>query len=83
MNIHEAKAKLSHYLKMVQDGATVIICKRDVPIAELRPPKPMKKRELGHARKMYPNFTWDSSALLEPMSEEEWKLWEGPLVSEE
>lgn len=33
VNIHEAKAHLSEYLER---GETVVICRRNVPIAELR-----------------------------------------------
>ena len=37
INIHEAKAKLSEYLDAVAKGERVLICKRNHPIAELRP----------------------------------------------
>jgi len=37
LNVHEAKTHLSHYLSCVQEGEKVILCKRNVPIAELRP----------------------------------------------
>ncbi len=37
INIHEAKAKLSEYLAAVENGETVIVCRRNVPIAEIRP----------------------------------------------
>ena len=36
INIHEAKAKLSEYLDAVANGETVVICKRNRPVAELR-----------------------------------------------
>lgn len=36
VNIHEAKAKLSEYLDAVAGGETVVICKRNRPVAELR-----------------------------------------------
>ena len=36
INIHEAKAKLSEYLDAVASGETVVICKRNRPVAELR-----------------------------------------------
>ena len=36
INIHEAKAKLSEYLDAVAGGETVVICKRNRPVAELR-----------------------------------------------
>ena len=37
VNVAEAKARLSSCLDRVQQGETVIICRRNVPIAELRP----------------------------------------------
>jgi prevent-host-death family protein len=37
INIHEAKANLSRYLKRLKQGETVVICHRNVPVAELRP----------------------------------------------
>jgi antitoxin (DNA-binding transcriptional repressor) of toxin-antitoxin stability system len=36
VNIHEAKANLSKYLDAVAAGDTVVICNRNVPVAELR-----------------------------------------------
>jgi prevent-host-death family protein len=37
VNVHEAKANLSRYLEAVERGETVIICNRNVAVAELRP----------------------------------------------
>jgi prevent-host-death family protein len=37
LNIHEAKTHLSKYLDRVAHGETIILCKRNVPIAEIRP----------------------------------------------
>ena len=37
VNIHEAKTHFSKYVKKAQRGQTVILCRRNVPIAELRP----------------------------------------------
>jgi len=37
VNVHEAKAGLSALLDLVEKGQTVLICKRNVPAAELRP----------------------------------------------
>lgn len=37
INVHEAKARLSAYLNRVEAGETVVICRRNRPIAELRP----------------------------------------------
>ena len=36
-NIAEVKAHLSQYLESVERGETVILCRRNVPIAEIRP----------------------------------------------
>lgn len=37
INIHEAKAKLSEYLAAVEQGETIVVCRRNLPIAEIRP----------------------------------------------
>ncbi len=36
INLHEAKANLSRYLTMVEEGETILVCRRNVPVAELR-----------------------------------------------
>ena len=36
VNVHEVKAKLSEYLARVEAGEVVRICRRNVPVAELR-----------------------------------------------
>lgn len=54
VNIAEAKAGLSGYLTRVAQGETIILCRRNVPIAEIRPipPRPRKKRPVGIDRGM-------------------------------
>ncbi len=49
VNIHEAKTHLSRYLQRVAEGESVIICKRNIPVAELRPiaQRPKKLRPVG------------------------------------
>jgi len=49
LNIHEAKTHLSRYLPRVEAGETIILCKRNVPIAEIKPigKRRTKPRELG------------------------------------
>jgi antitoxin (DNA-binding transcriptional repressor) of toxin-antitoxin stability system len=39
INISEAKAYLSKYLAMLKQGETILLCKRNVPVAEIRPIK--------------------------------------------
>ncbi len=52
LNIHEAKTHLSRYLERVRKGETIILCKRNTPIAEIRPlpAARTKKRPIGLAR---------------------------------
>ncbi len=37
VNTAEVKARLSHYLERVEGGETIVLCRRNVPIAEIRP----------------------------------------------
>jgi antitoxin (DNA-binding transcriptional repressor) of toxin-antitoxin stability system len=36
LNIHEAKTHLSRYLERLQQGEVIQLCRRNVPIAEIR-----------------------------------------------
>ncbi len=53
-NIADAKARLSTYLEKVEQGETVVLCRRNVPIAEIRalPKPPAKERPVGIDRGM-------------------------------
>lgn len=53
-NLTDIKTHLSRYLDRVEKGETVIICRRNVPIAEIRPvPRPpVKLRPVGIDRGM-------------------------------
>ena len=37
LNIHEAKTQLSRYITRIMNGEVIILCKRNKPIAEIRP----------------------------------------------
>ncbi len=52
INTHEAKVHLSRYLDLVASGETVVICRRNVPMAELRAivPRRERARPIGLAR---------------------------------
>ena len=54
LNIHEIKTQFSKYIEMVEAGDTVIVCKRNVPVAEIRPLEKKKRRKpiFGSARGM-------------------------------
>lgn len=71
MNINEAKSHLSSALAKVAKGETIVLCKRNKPVAEIRPVKePLKKkRPIGLAAKEYPAFTIDKS-FFEPLPDE-------------
>ncbi len=75
VNVHEAKTNLSKLLKRVEAGETVLICNRNLVVAELRAPygteaeKPIPKRPppglLKHMVLYEAPDAWD------PMTEEE------------
>jgi antitoxin (DNA-binding transcriptional repressor) of toxin-antitoxin stability system len=52
INIHEAKTHLSKYLARLGRGEVIVICKRNVPVAEIRrlPAVRTGKRPVGLAR---------------------------------
>jgi prevent-host-death family protein len=61
VNVHEAKAHLSEYLAQVEAGETVVICRRNKPIAEIKPIAQARKapRPIGLAEgsvKILPEF---------------------------
>lgn len=75
INVHDAKAHLSEYLARVEAGETVIISRRNRPIAKLVPVGPdgtgKKRRPIGLAKgliEIHPSF-------FDPMSEEELAQW--------
>jgi len=75
INAHEAKAHLSEYLARVEAGETVIIARRNEPVAKLVPVGPeetgKKRRPIGLAKgliEIHPSF-------FDPMSEEELAQW--------
>lgn len=51
VNLNEVKAQLSKYVELVEAGETVVICKRNIPVAEIRPiHKPKRQKPvLGSA----------------------------------
>ena len=36
LNIHEAKTHLSRHLARLEEGEVIVLCRRNVPIAEIR-----------------------------------------------
>jgi len=61
LNIHQAKTHLSRYLARLKPGEVIQLCKRNVPIAEIRPlpAASHKPRPLGLAKgkvQLHPGF---------------------------
>lgn len=54
LNIADAKTHLSRHLERVEQGETIILCRRNVPIAEIHPlpQPPSKPRPVGIDRGM-------------------------------
>jgi antitoxin (DNA-binding transcriptional repressor) of toxin-antitoxin stability system len=53
LNVHEAKTHLSEYLTRIEAGETIVLCRRNVPIAEIRPltrAEPPPRPEIGFAK---------------------------------
>ncbi len=52
LNVHEAKTHLSRYLARLGGGELILLCKRNVPIAEIRPVRQPRteRRPVGLAK---------------------------------
>lgn len=76
VNVHEAKTNLSKLLKQVEAGETVLICNRNLVVAELRAPynpdKPaepkIKRPPPGMLKHM---VLYEAPDAWDPMTEEE------------
>ena len=55
INVHEAKTHLSRYLESVEKGETILLCRRNLPIAEIRPlaKQGHKPRVIGLAKGLF------------------------------
>lgn len=74
VNIGEAKARLSHYLETVEKGEIVVLCRRNIPIAEIRPipQAPKELRPVGIDRGMT-----IPASFFEPLPEDLLRAFEG------
>jgi antitoxin (DNA-binding transcriptional repressor) of toxin-antitoxin stability system len=74
-NIHAVKTHLSRYLARVAAGDTVVICNRNVPVAEIRPVAARRttRRPVGLARGRFEV----PPAFFEPLAEADLDRWEG------
>jgi len=55
LNVHQAKTHLSKYLDRAAQGETILLCKRNTPVAEIRAVAPLRKtkRPIGLARNKF------------------------------
>ena len=44
VNIADAKANLSSYVERVEAGETIVLCRRNVPVAEIRPLRKVRQK---------------------------------------
>ena len=74
INVADAKAHLSQYLRRVKAGETIVICERNVPIAEIRPlvSRP-RERSL---RPVYPDWEIPDS-FFDPLPDDLFDAFEG------
>ena len=80
-SVQEAKTQLSRYLDMVEEGETVVICRHNKPIAELRRIEP---EVLGPptAGLLQGQIQWEPGTF-DPMTDEELAEFDGPVLSRE
>jgi antitoxin (DNA-binding transcriptional repressor) of toxin-antitoxin stability system len=74
LNIHEAKTHLSKYLARLKTGESILLCRRNIPIAEIRPlpSEPKVRRPIGLAKGCFEI----PPELYEPLPEETLRAWE-------
>jgi antitoxin (DNA-binding transcriptional repressor) of toxin-antitoxin stability system len=77
VNVFEVKAKLSEYLDRALNGERIVICRHNMPVAELRAVETARTepRPMGPLPGR-PVFDIPSS-FFEPLTDEELDLWEG------
>ena len=75
INIHDAKTHLSRYLAALQPGETIVICRRNQPIAEIHPvqPRSTQPRPVGLAKGQF----IVPSTFFDPLPEELEQAFEG------
>jgi antitoxin (DNA-binding transcriptional repressor) of toxin-antitoxin stability system len=55
LNVHEAKTHLSRYLDKVAEGESILLCRRNIPVAEIRPlpNRQRAQRPIGLAKGLF------------------------------
>ena len=75
LNVHQAKTHLSKYLDRLLEGETILLCKRNSPVAEIRavPQVRKTKRPIGLAK----NKVKIAKSFFKPLPEEMLDAFEG------
>lgn len=75
LNIHQAKTHLSRYLSELREGDTIILCRRNEPVAEIRPlpARQRQPRPIGLGK----GTVEVTESFFEPLPEELLDLFEG------
>ena len=75
LNVHEAKTHLSRYLARLAEGELILLCKRNVPVAEIRPVRQPRteRRPVGLAKGQFEV----PAAFFEPLPEDLIEAFEG------
>ena len=82
LNMHEAKTHLSRYVAQLQEGESILLCRRNEPVAEIRalPRARTERRPFGLARGQ---FTVPDS-FFDPLPDDILEAFEkGPVFPEE
>jgi antitoxin (DNA-binding transcriptional repressor) of toxin-antitoxin stability system len=77
VNIHDAKTNFSRYLSQVQAGEVILICNRNIPIAEIRAVTTAKHKPRPFG--IYDGQGYIADDAFDPMTDEEVALWEKPI----
>ena len=81
VNIHEAKAHFSDCLRRVREGERVVVCERNVPVAEIvpfRPDQAKRPRIVGFLDSFGVDAPPEAFA---PMTDEELGDWDLPVLA--
>lgn len=75
LNIHEAKTHLSRYLARIEAGEVILLCRRNVPVAEIRalPQAARGPRPIGLGKERFEV----PESFFEPLPETELRAFEG------
>lgn len=75
LNVQEAKTHLSRYLDRVEEGETLILCRRNVPIAEIRPIR--KRTRRPRTPGLFKGQIVIPPSFFDPLPDEDLDAWEG------